>query len=64
MEEKKTWKFKAENAIGTAILNNPTQVKSQFNLITFNGRYSQMTYEGYHFSQLGTLFNLSLIYKF
>ena len=58
------WKFKAENAIGTAILNNPTQVKSQFNLITFNGRYSQMTYEGYHFSQLGTLFNLSLIYKF
>ena len=58
------WKFKVENAIGTAILNNPTQVKSQFNLITFNGRYSQMTYEGYHFSQLGTLFNLSLIYKF
>lgn len=58
------WKFKAENATGTAILNNPTQVKSQFNLITFNGRYSQMTYQGYHFSQLGTLFSLSLIYKF
>ncbi|MDI6048273.1 TonB-dependent receptor [Flavobacterium sp. XS2P24] len=58
------WKFKAENTAGTAILNNPTQVKSQFNLITFNGRYSQMTYEGYHFSQLGTLFSLSLIYKF
>ena len=58
------WKFKAENATGTAILNNPNQVKSQFNLITFNGRYSQMTYQGYHFSQLGTLFSLSLIYKF
>ncbi|MFV8341495.1 TonB-dependent receptor [Flavobacterium sp. XS2P39] len=58
------WKFKAENAAGTAILNNPAQVKSQFNLITFNRRYSQMTYEGYHFSQLGTLFSLSLIYKF
>ena len=58
------WKFKAENAAGTAILNNPNQVKSQFNLITFNGRYSQMTYQGYHFSQLGTLFSLSLIYKF
>jgi len=58
------WKFKAENAAGTAILNDPQQVKSQFNLITFNGRYSQMTYEGYHFSQLGTLFSLSLIYKF
>jgi iron complex outermembrane receptor protein len=58
------WKFKAENAAGTAILNDPDQVKSQFNLITFNGRYSQMTYEGYHFSQLGTLFSLSLSYKF
>jgi iron complex outermembrane receptor protein len=30
------------------------------NLITFNQRYSQMTYDGYHFSQLGTMFNLSL----
>jgi iron complex outermembrane receptor protein len=58
------WKFKAENAAGTALLNDPAQVKSQFNLITFNGRYSQMTYEGYHFSQLGTLFSLSLSYKF
>lgn len=58
------WKFKAENAAGTALLNDPIQLKSQFNLITFNGRYSQMTYEGYHFSQLGTLFSLSLSYKF
>lgn len=58
------WKFKAENTSGAAILNDPNQVKSQFNLITFNGRYSEMTYEGYHFSQLGTLFSLALIYKF
>jgi iron complex outermembrane receptor protein len=58
------WRFEAENTAGTALLNDPNQVKSQFNLITFNGRYSQMTYEGYHFSQLGTLFRLSLIYKF
>jgi iron complex outermembrane receptor protein len=57
------WKFKAENDAGTTLLNDPAQVKSQFNLITFNGRYSQMTYEGYHFSQLGTLFGLSLIYR-
>ncbi len=34
------------------------------NLITFNQRYSQMSYDGYHFSQLGTMFNLSLNYKF
>ena len=58
------WKFKAENAVGDAILNDPAQVKSQFNLITFNGRYSQTTYQGFHFSQLGTLFGLSLNYKF
>lgn len=57
------WEFKAENANGVALLNDPAQVKKQFNLITFNGRYSQMTYDGSHFSQLGTMFNLSLNYK-
>ncbi|HEX9150737.1 MAG TPA: TonB-dependent receptor, partial [Flavobacterium sp.] len=58
------WKFEAENAAGAAILNNPAQVKSQFDLVTFNGRYSLTTYQGFHFSQLGTLFSLSLCYKF
>ena len=41
-----------------------TAIQEQSNLITFNQRYSQMTYDGYHFSQLGTMFNLSLNYKF
>ncbi|MFE3866674.1 TonB-dependent receptor domain-containing protein [Flavobacterium sp. LS2P90] len=58
------WKFKAENAAGTALINNAVGIKEQSNLITFNQRYSQMTYDGYHFSQLGTMFNLSLNYKF
>nr|WP_314896602.1 TonB-dependent receptor [uncultured Flavobacterium sp.] len=58
------WEFKAENVTGTEILADPAQVKNQSNLITFNGRYSQMTSEGYHFSQLGTQFSLSLIYEF
>ncbi|WBX75541.1 TonB-dependent receptor [Tenacibaculum ovolyticum] len=58
------WSFKAENAAGSAILADPTQVKNQSNLITFNQRYSQMTYDGYHFSQLGTMFNLSVNYQF
>ena len=58
------WEFIAENAAGEAILNDPAQVKTNSNLITFNQRYSQMTYDGYHFSQLGTLFNLSLNYQF
>ena len=58
------WSFKAENAAGTALLSDPAQVKNQSNLITFNQRYSQMTYDGYHFSQLGTMFNLSMNYRF
>ncbi len=58
------WEFKSLNAAGDAILSDPAKVKTQSNLITFNQRYSQMTYDGYHFSQLGTMFNLSLNYKF
>jgi iron complex outermembrane receptor protein len=58
------WSFKAENSAGTAILADAAAVKNQSNLITFNQRYSQMTYDGYHFSQLGTMFNLSLNYQF
>jgi iron complex outermembrane receptor protein len=58
------WEFKAENAAGAALLADPAQTKTQSNLITFNQRYSRMTYDGFHFSQLGTMFNLSLNYKF
>ncbi|WP_378188205.1 TonB-dependent receptor domain-containing protein [Aquimarina sp. W85] len=57
------WEFVSLNAAGDTILNDPAQVKTQSNLITFNQRYSQMTYDGYHFSQLGTMFTLSLNYK-
>ena len=58
------WNFKSENAAGDAILADAAQTQNQSNLITFNQRYSQMTYDGYQFSQWGTLFNLSLNYKF
>jgi len=58
------WEFKAENAAGSALLADPAQVKTQYNLITFNGRYDRVTYDGSHFSQLGTILNLSLNYKF
>ena len=47
-----------------ALIDNPADYKSILSNITFNGRYSQMTYDGYHFSQLGTMWNLSLNYKF
>ncbi len=36
----------------------------QYNLITFNGRYSNVTYDGSQFSQLGTTFQASLNVKF
>jgi iron complex outermembrane receptor protein len=65
------WEFKAENAAGQAMINDTTlnsygvtDIQEQSNLITFNQRYSQMTYDGYHFSQLGRMFNLSLNYRF
>ncbi len=58
------WNFVSQNAAGDAILADPAQVQNQSNLITFNQRYSQMTYDGYHFSQLGTMLNLSVNYKF
>lgn len=58
------WSFQSKNAAGDAVLADAAQVQNQSNLITFNQRYSQMTYDGYHFSQLGTMLNLSLNYKF
>ncbi|KFF05937.1 TonB-dependent receptor [Flavobacterium reichenbachii] len=58
------WKFVAENEQGAALLADPARTKQQSNLLTFNQRYSTMTYDGFHFSQLGTMFNLSLSYKF
>ena len=58
------WNFEAENAAGQTLLNNPASIKAQTNLITFNGRYSNVTYDGSHFSQLGAMYNLSLNYKF
>ncbi|ARV07148.1 ferric enterobactin receptor [Polaribacter sp. SA4-10] len=70
------WAFKADTAAGQAIIDDTsvisianggsglTQLENESNAITFNGRYSQMTYDGSHFSQLGTMFNLSLNYQF
>jgi|AntRauTorckE5430_2_1112549.scaffolds.fasta_scaffold01793_3 iron complex outermembrane receptor protein len=60
------WEFKADadNAVATANLNDEAYMKNQSNLITFNQRYSQMTYDGYHFSQLGTMFNFSVNVQF
>jgi iron complex outermembrane receptor protein len=59
------WELKSDGSAGAeAIINDPATLKNQINDLTFNGRYSQMTYDGSHFSQLGTMVNLSLNYKF
>jgi len=66
------WEFKALNATGQAIIDNKTKdavtgltpLQNQRNLITFNGRYDMMTYDGSHFSQLGRTFAASLNYRF
>ena len=68
-----SWKLEAagDKAKGQAILNStttdysgrtPTQIQSDN--ITFNQRYSMVTYDGSHFSQLGRMYNLSLNYRF
>ena len=58
------WEFKAENPAGETLLKDAAALKTNSNLITFNQRYSITTYDGSHFSQLGTIFNLSYNFRF
>jgi len=57
------WEFKSETD-GDSRLNDTEFLQGQSNLITFNQRYSQMTYDGYHFSQLGTMLSAALNVRF
>ena len=67
-----SWHIEALNAQGAAILAsktidptyNLTPAQIQSNLITFNGRYSGVTYDGSQFSQLGRTFAASLNVRF
>jgi iron complex outermembrane receptor protein len=58
------WDFVALTPEGSAILADPVQRQNQSNLITFNQRYSQMTYDGYHFSQLGSMYSFTMNVRF
>jgi len=66
------WHFKALNPTGQALIDNKTidpsynltPIDIQRNAITFNGRYSMVTYDGSQFSQLGRTFAASLNYRF
>ncbi|MFZ1749044.1 MAG: ferric enterobactin receptor, partial [Saprospiraceae bacterium] len=57
------WSFKADSG-KESLLSDAALLKANSNAITFNQRYSQMTYDGYHFSQLGTMFNAALNIRF
>ncbi len=58
------WKYEALNSAGTALLGDAAAVKSQTNLITFNNRYHILSYDGSHFSQLGTVLAANLTVRF
>ena len=56
--------IKAHNAAGEAILANENAVKDEISYISFNGRYPVLTYDGSHFSQMGTTYLAQLTFKF
>ncbi len=58
------FKITGDNAAAQTYLSNAANLKNEIVNLTFDGRYSMMTYDGFHFSQLGRMFNLSLNYKF
>jgi iron complex outermembrane receptor protein len=65
------WRIRALNSAGQQLLDaktvdayGMTPEEVQRNLITFNGRYSMVTYDGSQFSQLGRTFAASLNYRF
>jgi iron complex outermembrane receptor protein len=55
--------IKSHNSAGDAILADETAVAEQVSYITFNGRYPVITYDGSHFSQMGTTFMLQVNFK-
>jgi iron complex outermembrane receptor protein len=67
-----SWHFNALNDKGRALLASQaidpsyglTAAEIQRNLVTFNGRYPTVTYDGSHFSELGRTFAASVNYRF
>ena len=51
-------------ASAAATLNNPADRSLLEGFLAFSGRYQILLYNGSHFSQLGTIFNASLTFKF
>ncbi len=58
------WNLEAINPAGQAVLNNTASRELLEGFLSFSGRYRILGYNGSQFSQLGTLFQSSLVFKF
>ena len=58
------WKLEALNPAGQAVLNNAAAKSLLEGFLGFSGRYNILGYNGSQFSQLGTIFQASLNFKF
>ncbi len=61
-----SWNVQAVNDVakGQSYINTPAKLHNEWQNLTFNGRYSMVTYDGSHFSQLGRMYQVSLNYRF
>ena len=58
------WELEALNGDGQRVLDNPDAKALLEGLLAFSGRYRILAYNGSQFSQLGTIFQASLVLKF
>ncbi|MBI1780580.1 MAG: TonB-dependent receptor [Sphingobacteriales bacterium] len=58
------WNLESLNSNGQKILGNATAKDYLEGLLSFSGRYRILGYNGSQFSQLGTIFNASVTFKF
>ena len=58
------WKLEALNPAGQAVLNNAAAKNLLEGFLEFSGRYRILGYNGSQFSQLGTMLNATLTFKF
>jgi iron complex outermembrane recepter protein len=58
------WELKALNSTGAAYLSNKADKELLEGFLAFSGRYRILGYNGSQFSQLGTIFQASLMFKF
>jgi len=54
------WELRALDAQGTAFLHRGAEVQALWNNLTFNGRYPQVSSNGWQFSQLGRCYQFQM----